>query len=272
MRDLDQLQEQDPDERGRSFGVWLVVTLLLLAVCAGLFVVWSRGEKAGTPAEDPLDRLAQLGRAQPERKPDAGKSSERRKQLEPEKLTFERALTEQEDRPEVIAALAAAAREEERLAAAQAELATDDERSPAARSGDVRELRAVPAAAPIPAGLAASAAASKLEKSAKHDKLVAAAMPQPARGAARAAGGGDADGEFMLQVISYGARVQADAFTNKLREHGHDAFVEVSEVSGRGRTYRVRIGPFKSKAAADTYRREFEEREHMNTIVVRKED
>ena len=128
MRDLDQLQEQDPEERGRSIGAWLVVATLLLVLSGGLFLVWSRGEKAGTREDDPLDRLAQLGRAQPERKPEPGKSSERRKALDPATLTFERTLTEQEDRPEVVAALAAAAREEERLAKAQAAPAAHDPR------------------------------------------------------------------------------------------------------------------------------------------------
>jgi len=269
MRDLDQLQEQDPEERRRSLGTWVVLSALLAALGGAGFVIWSRGERAGTSPEDPIDRLAQLGRAEPV--PIAGRPAPARKPPAPQKLTFERTLTEEEDRPEVVAALAAAAREEERLAKAQAGPGT---RQPSeVDDGDDHDERgspALPASTPIPAGLAASAAASKLEKSAKHDKLVAAAMPKPALGVARNAGSGE--GEFMLQVISYAARVQAEAFANQLRDHGHDAFVEVSDVDGRGRTYRVRIGPFRSKPAADAYRRAFEERERMNTIVVRREE
>jgi cell division septation protein DedD len=268
MRDLDQLQEQDPDARGRSLVTWLVVGVLLTALAGLGFLIWSRGERAGTPPQDPLDRLAQLAENRHDTRPDAGQPTAARKPLSPDKLTFERALTEDEDRPEVVAALAAAAREEERLAKLQPRRAA--EARGVADEPDEEANAGVPASAPLPAGLAASAAAGKLEKSAKHDKLVAAAMPKPARDAMRAAGSGD--GEFVLQVISYGARVQADAFANQLREHGHAAFVEVSEVNGRGRTYRVRLGPFRSKPAADAYRREFEEREHMNTIVVRRED
>lgn len=264
MRDLDQLQEHDPDARGRSLVTWLVLCVLLAALGGAGFLIWSRGERAGTPPQDPLDQLAQLAEPRRDARPEAGRPAAARQPLSPDKLTFERALTEDEDRPEVVAALAAAAREEERLAKTP--------HAPGARDGDEDEETSagLPASSPLPAGLAASAAAGKLEKAAKHDKLVAAAMPKPARDAARAAGSGE--GEFMLQVISYGARVQAEAFANQLREHGHAAFVEVSEVNGRGRTYRVRLGPFKSKPAADAYRREFEEREHMNTIVVRRED
>lgn len=271
MRDLDQLQEQDPDERGRNLGAWLALSIVLILLLGAAFVWWRSGEKAGTSPEDPLDQLAQLGRSDPKPAPDAGKGNERRSP--PPKLTYERALTEDEDRPEVVAALAAAAREEERLAKAQKAKARaaepESEPEPELETDD-DESNPLPPTAPIPAGLAASAAASKLEKSAKHDKLVAAAMPKATKGYARA--GGSGEGEFMLQVISYAARTQADAFASSLRSRGHEAFVEVSEVKGRGRTYRVRIGPFKSKPAADAYRRDFDDREHMNTIVVRRDE
>lgn len=273
MRDLDQLQEHDP-ERGRSVGTWLALSAAVLLLLGAAFLWWRHGEKAGVAPEDPLDELAQLARSDPQRAPDADKNSARPKAAP--KLTYERALTEDEDRPEVVAALAAAAREEERLAKsppgeakkgasppAPAALADDEEEAD-------DEAQGVRATAPIPAGLAASSAGSRLEKSAEHDKLVAAAMPKLGKSSTRA--GGSGDGEFMLQVISYGARVQADAFAAALRERGHEAFVEVSEINGRGRTYRVRIGPFKSKPAADAYRRDFDEREHMNTIVVRRDD
>jgi cell division septation protein DedD len=268
MRDLDRLQEQDPEERGRQVGVWLVLICLLFVVFGAVFAAWSRGDQAKTDQQDPLD---QLGAAQAPRNRDAA-GAEAAPKLDPVKLTFERSLSGEEERPEVIAALAAAAREEEALAAAHDDNPDDndddDETAPVARSPD--GPRVPPGSAQIPAGLTASSAGSKLEKSARHDKLVAAAMPKAYNAHTRASSG--ADGEFILQVMSYEAKDEADAFASALRDRGHEAFVAAGNVDGRGRTYRVRIGPFKSKGAADAYRREFEERERMNTIVVRRQD
>ena len=46
-----------------------------------------------------------------------------------------------------------------------------------------------------------------------------------------------------------------------------------ADIPDRGRYYRVRIGPFKTRLLAEEYRRKFEDEEHMNTFVVRlKED
>lgn len=274
MRDLDRLQEQDPEERGRQAGVWLVLALLILGVFGAVFAVWNRANRAKTEEPDPLDRLAAA--QTPRARDAAGQGSDIKPSVDPTKLTFERTLTGEEDRPEVIAALAAAAREEEELAAANA--ADSDERDD--DEGETEEgpaavrpspiARLAPNPAQIPAGLTASSAGSKLEKAARHDKLVAAALPKAHNAHTRASSG--ADGEFILQVMSYEAKDDADAFASALRDRGHEAFVVAGHVDGRGRTYRVRIGPFKSKPAADAYRREFEEKERMNTIVVKRQD
>lgn len=267
MRDLDRLQEQDPDERGRHVGVWLVLATTLLMLFGAVFITWRRAKPADDA--DPLDQLvqnSQNGVAQAPRGRDAG-SDKRGPALDPTKLTFERALTGEEDRPEVIAALAAAAREEE-------ELAEDGDDSEVDKGAHVAAVPKVPITPPssaqIPAGLTASSAGSKLEKAARHDPLVAAALPKAHNAHTRASTG--SAGEFILQVMSYEEKSDADDFASALRDRGHEAFVAAVNVEGRGRTYRVRIGPFKSKPAAESYRREFEERERMNAIVVRRDD
>src|SRR5262245_47517288 len=122
MRDLDRLQEQDPDDRGRHVGVWLVLAITLLALFGAVYVAWQRA-KPTADATDPLDRLVPA--AQKTR--DAGSETK----LDPSKLTFERALTGEEDRPEVIAALAAAKREEEELARGDNDDEADDDAPPA---------------------------------------------------------------------------------------------------------------------------------------------
>ena len=252
MRDLDRLQEQDPDGRGRH-GVWLVLATLALALLGGVFV-WNRTYKARLDEPDPLDRLAA---AQPQREADRAGSGAKHT-LDRTKLTFEQRLSGTEERPEVIAALEAARREEETLAAGEAE---QDLETPAPKTA-----RATPAPGQIPAGLTASSG-DKLEKTARLDKLVAAALPKAHNAHTRASVG--TDGEFILQVLSYTDKEEAESFASALRARGHEAFVAPGDVDGRERTYRVRIGPFQSKQTADAYRRRFEERERMNTLVVR---
>ena len=255
MRDLDRLQEQDPDGRGRQVMVWLIVALLVFGLTVGV-IAWNSTYKARLEEPDPLDQLVS---AQMPRSRQVAAGTDAKKTPDSPRLTFQRRLTGEEERPEVIAALAAARREEEALAAA--EDGEDDESA-------VPEVAKVPPAQ-MPAGLTASSG-DKLEKAARHDPLVAAALPKAPNAHMRASSG--ADGEFILQVMSYEGKDEADAFASALRDRGHEAFVAAAHVDGRGRTYRVRIGPFKSKQAADAYRRGFEERERMNTIVVRRDD
>jgi cell division protein FtsN len=286
MRDLDQLQEHDREAQGRRTGLLLMGALL----CAGLVTVAIvQLRNAAAPAQvNELDTLERLDRAlrtsvsaARARLPQApGPIAVPDKPVDPTQLTFQRALTEDEDRPEVVAALAEAAREEEALA----------KRTPQPSAAELRLSPVAPAASAVdaldpeadllgelkpnrrsamPAGLSASLGSRKLAKSAARDRLVAAAIPQgPNQQRARAG----FDGEYTLQVISFELSGSAEAFANSLRDRGHEAFVATGEVEGRGRSYRVRIGPFKTKGQADAYRRDFEAREHMNTILVRRQD
>jgi DedD protein len=287
VRDLDQLQEQDTDRRKRGSLAMAALAILALAFAIGLVV--GKAALPATPERDPLDQLdrvleAARREAAAAAPPSAAnndetaveaaksKSSSAQPAVEAAQLTFERRLTEVEERPEVLAALEAAGREEERMAAIHT--AAPTARAPEDRRGyELGGLDADEEAAPlgtprvVPAGVAAYAAGQKLEKSKAHDKLIAAALPRPSgRAAARGS-----DGEFTLQVISYDSSAAAEAFASALRARGHEAFVTTGEIEGRGRVYRVRVGPFKTMGEAAEYRRAFEERERMNTIVVRRQ-
>jgi cell division septation protein DedD len=291
MRDLDQLQEQDRDAHGRRTGLLLMGALL----CAGLVsvaVVQLRNAAAPVQVNE-LDTLERLDRAlrtsvgaTRTRLPQAtGAAAQADKPVDPTQLTFQRALTEDEDRPEVVAALAEAAREEEALAktngapqpsAAETALSPTDSAANGGKRGalafgpesDLDDFKASGRSA-MPAGLSASLGSRKLAKSAGRDRLVAAAIPQGSNQQRARVG---SDGEYTLQVISFELASSAETFANSLRDRGHEAFVATGEVEGRGRSYRVRIGPFKTKGQADAYRRDFEAREHMNTILVRRQD
>lgn len=77
-----------------------------------------------------------------------------------------------------------------------------------------------------------------------------------------------AAGGFQLQVSSFNDATEAEAFAAALRRRGHRAYVEPAYVKGRGLWHRVRIGPFKYKRSADTYRQEFEAKERLVTFIV----
>jgi cell division septation protein DedD len=53
-----------------------------------------------------------------------------------------------------------------------------------------------------------------------------------------------------------------------LRRRGHKAYVEPADVKGRGRWFRVRVGPFKYRHSAVIYRQDFEAKERMVTFIV----
>jgi DedD protein len=75
-------------------------------------------------------------------------------------------------------------------------------------------------------------------------------------------------GGYQLQVSSFKTQGEADAFAAALRRRGHKAYVEPAQVKGRGTWYRVRVGPFKYRHSAVIYRQEFEAKERMVTFIV----
>jgi DedD protein len=75
-------------------------------------------------------------------------------------------------------------------------------------------------------------------------------------------------GGYQLQVSSFKTQGEADTFAAALRRRGHKAYVEPAQVKGRGTWYRVRVGPFKYRRSAAIYRQEFEAKERMVTFIV----
>jgi cell division septation protein DedD len=75
-------------------------------------------------------------------------------------------------------------------------------------------------------------------------------------------------GGYQLQVSSFKTQAEADAFAAALRRRGHKAYVEPADVKGRGRWFRVRVGPFKYRHSAVIYRQDFEAKERMVTFIV----
>jgi cell division septation protein DedD len=281
VRDLEQIQEHEGDDRGRRIGALLMAALALVGLTFAIGVVVGRAAEPSDvqPQEDPLAKLDR-GRAGTAPKLAPAKSAA----VNAADLSFPNTLTEAEERPEVLAALKAAADEAAALANAQAASASAAGSIPAV--SDVVAIApstALPAAeiedevstedlvASVPAAVAAGAAGRSLPRAMRNDPMVASAIRSGENDESVDAPHGH-DGELTLQVISYDRPEPARAFAAGLRDKGHEAFVTAADVDERGRFYRVRIGPFKSRQQADTYRRKFEQEEHMNTFVVRRKE
>ncbi len=72
---------------------------------------------------------------------------------------------------------------------------------------------------------------------------------------------------FTLQLSASQMREDADKFAAKLRERGYAPYVVESEVPGRGKWYRVRIGRFASKDAAVKYLADFRRETQLEAFV-----
>jgi cell division septation protein DedD len=266
MRDLEQIQERDSGTTGRNLGTIVMASLTLVGVTFAMGVVI--GQAAEPTAASNPDPLASLdGHTTTAASTPAPTVTPTDPGVDARDLTFPTALTGQEERPEVLAAIAAAAAEEARMEAPVA----------AAPEALVEELQVALPAEPIiaaaevaatpPAAVAAGRTQRHLVETARHDPLVAAALP---RGPSTATAPRGSEGEYTLQVISYDQPAAANEFADALRARGHEAFVVSADVPDRGRYYRVRIGPFETKYKADAYRAQFETQERMNTFVVKR--
>ncbi len=100
-----------------------------------------------------------------------------------------------------------------------------------------------PVAKPAPAKPAEQAVAPKPAPSPPRP---VAAEPAPTSQPAPAAGG-----RFAIQVGAFREVESADALVNRLRQKGHAAYHLRTEVPGKGVWYRVRVGAFDSRSAAD---------------------
>ena len=89
------------------------------------------------------------------------------------------------------------------------------------------------------------------------------------RGTPVAAG---SDGPFTVQVSSFRAVGHAQTFAQRLRERGHRAYVAQPATDPNNVVWhRVRIGPFTSQREANAYRVDFERRERMPSIIIRRD-
>jgi DedD protein len=96
----------------------------------------------------------------------------------------------------------------------------------------------------------------------------------PAAQAARAEAAADDDerGErdrYIVQLKSLPTQSEAEALVRKLSASGYRPYLVSSTVAGRGVTYRVRLGEFPSRRAAESAKAQFESRESTVAYVTR---
>lgn len=255
MRDLERLQERESEDPRFRLGALLMALLTVVAATFALGSIVQRTRRAAPlSALDPLADLKDVVAVK-----ESAAAETEPLEVDAQQLIFPTALDPgSNEPPELIATARAAAEEEARLRMLSA---------PIGLGAALAEPQTTSAVAV--AGRSASGASRK-----RADAGRAARAPKPARAprqterATLAPAG--REGEFTLQVISYESQEQARAFAAGLRARGHTAFVAHAQVPARGSYWRVRIGPFDSRRAADEYRRSFEQREHMNTFVVRR--
>jgi cell division septation protein DedD len=240
MRDLERIEERSSEEgRGALVlsGVGLVAAISI--VVAAVAALPDGGE---SQPEDPLQMLTIAGEVQADEAPAERPADPN---VDPETLSFPTTLVT-ETRPEVAAAMAAAAAELAHL---------DPVTKPPPRS-DI--------AAGLPAAVTAGPDRKIVEMAVVRDPLVAATVRQ--KTVAAPAGH---EGRYTLQVISYRDPQEAQVFASALRKRGHAAYVTTGTVEDRGTHWRVRIGPFETRQQAQAYRTTFEREEGMNTFIVR---
>jgi cell division septation protein DedD len=268
MRDLEQIQERDPSDSGHRLGGILMATAAMVALTFAIGVLVGQAAEPQPEAPDPLALLERAGAVPPAQRANAEEAG-----VERSELSFARTLSDEEERPEVLAALQAAAAEVEDLQAPQqpsgqpGSLADAEPAEPAALPVAALEVSDEEIATVMPASVAAGSVGQKLSAAARRDPMVAASIPDEQDSEPAPAG---SEGEFSLQVISYEEAAPARSFADGLRARGHRAFVTQAEIPERGRYYRVRIGPFENRPEAEAYRRKFEADEGMNTFVVRR--
>jgi DedD protein len=126
------------------------------------------------------------------------------------------------------------------------------------------EKRNAVAARDLPAGAGkvkqAAVATRAAQREGVKDAVVRSTPARPPQGAVTG-------GAFTLQLSSTQNREEADRFVAKLRDRGYAPYVLKAEVPGRGTWYRIRMGSFPTKEAAQRYLADFKRETQLQAFV-----
>lgn len=268
IRNLEQLQEDDDDERRMPRGVTMALVALggACVVFAGL-ALGGRTAQPPAPKMDPLgDLVSQHARLVPATTGAAGQASARpATDLSPRDVTFPQMLSDDQRPPTALAAVVQAPLTPSTPAPSPLPVAQPVP-PPTQPPPPTDRLPVVPL--PAQAVLEATPVVTRprdpLTKAAS-DAAQLDTPPSSSDGPAAPAGH---EGGYQLQVSSFRTQGEAQGFADQLRARGHKAYVVEAHVPGRGTWFRVRIGPFQNQHAASQYRTGFEAREHVVPFIV----
>jgi cell division septation protein DedD len=246
VRNLDQIQEQDPSARPSRLGALVLASLGGACIVFAAVALVRTPPKARPTSADPLGDL--VARAHP-----AGVKVERRGDLAGSDITFPTVLSDTKN----TTALEAVRAPQTAASAVAADLLA---RAPLGPPPAADRLPVVP----LPAQ---NILQPPPEDSTSRDALTAMAHHVSREGSDEGSPAGIAGG-YQLQVSSFKTQPDAEAFAQALRRRGHKAYVEPAYVKGRGLWHRVRVGPFKYRRSAVIYRQDFEAKERIVTFIV----
>ncbi|HVU01156.1 MAG TPA: SPOR domain-containing protein [Polyangiaceae bacterium] len=245
VRNLEQIQEAEGDGRSAKVATILLASVGGAAVVMAAVLTSQRGAPPSEAKGDPLAALVAKAKHPEANPPDTVQRSE---------VTFPSILSDSE-RPTT--ALAAVKDERGRL------IAPDPLAQPEASLAPPPPADRLPVV-PLPAGTLLDA--TPVTKDPK-DGLTALAA-QVSRADTQPPAMAGMEGGFQLQVASFKDQADADRFVAELQKRGHRAYRQASYVGDRGLWHRVRIGPFKSKLAAEKYKADFDQKERMSAFLV----
>lgn len=243
VRNLEQIQESDSRKRSSRLG-----TLLLASMGGAALVIVAvmSARRSGPPARSAKDPLAALVA---DAKKDKPRSAEK---LDGQDVTFPGILS---DDKEPTTALAAVKDAHGRL------VKQGPGAAPNAPPPPTDKLPVVP----LPAGSLLSETPVTTQPKDQLTELAAGASKVSSSAELAPEG---APGGYQIQVASFKNQADADAFVADLRRRGHKAYRQAAYVTGKGLWHRVRIGPFKSKFAAERYKKKLEAKERVTSYVI----
>lgn len=258
VRNLEQLQEDDPSSRTPRG-----VTVALVAL-GGACVVFSAMALSGRKSATEVRRIDPLGDLVATRgvKPEAprGTTPPKATDLAASDVTFPGLLSDRTNPTTALAAVRGAGSGPAAGTPAAAVAVVPDPALPVPPAGDRLPVVPLPAQHVLQASPVVTRPRDSLTKAASESAQIAIA-------AAPSAGPGH-EGGYQLQVSSFRAQPEAQAFADQLRARGHKAYVVEAHVTGRGTWYRVRVGPFSTQQQAAAYRSSFEGKEHVVPFLV----
>lgn len=248
VRNLEQIQEDDPKRRPSRLPALILASIGGAALVTVAVMSAKRSGPPATSQHDPLAALVADSKSSASAPPE---------KLDGTDVSFPKILS---DEAAPTTALAAVKDERGRLVEQPGELVLP----PGAPTLPPPATDRLPVV-PLPAGTLLSATPVTTQPKDSLTELAARASKTDDSTTLAPPG---SDGGYQIQVASFKDAPDADAFVNDLRKRGHSAFRQPAYVPDRGLWHRVRIGPFKTKFAAQQYAAKFEKTERVSPFVV----